>query len=170
MLYLSLGSNIGNRLSHLQQASIQLKQVVLSHRFQCSPVYETPPWGNTEQQPFFNMVVGGSTNLTPESILQKVLAIEQTLGRFRTEKWAPRIIDIDVILIDNQIIKSPHLQVPHPLMHQRLFLLRPLADLAPDLVHPELGMSVLSLIDSCHQEPFTQVLSAKEFEMQTLLG
>lgn len=164
MVYLSLGSNMGDRLSFLLTAATLLREEVFDGRLKYSAVFETPPWGNTNQQPFFNMVVGGNSTFEPAIILKKVLEIEQSLGRQRSEKWGPRTIDIDILLIDNQIINLDHLQVPHPYLHERLFVLKPLVGLAPDLVHPVKGKSISALISSCPAEEFRQVLSGLEFE------
>jgi 2-amino-4-hydroxy-6-hydroxymethyldihydropteridine diphosphokinase len=159
---------MGDRLSFLVQAVERLKQKVFNGHVKCSAVYETPPWGNLNQNAFFNMVVGGTSSLEPQTILEKALDVENELGRQRTEKWGPRTVDIDILLIDNQLINFINLQVPHPYLHQRMFVLQPLAELEPHLMHPVIGKTMLALCANCSEETFSLVLSGQQFEEKLL--
>ncbi|WP_052266437.1 2-amino-4-hydroxy-6-hydroxymethyldihydropteridine diphosphokinase [Pedobacter kyungheensis] len=146
--YLLLGGNLGDREANLEQAiallSAQVGEVIL-----VSALYETAAWGKTDQPSFLNQAVALKTNLTALEVLTRALAIEQELGRVRKDKWGERLIDIDLILFGDEIIDIPDkLQVPHPHMQNRRFVMEPLAEIAPDVVHPVLGQSMLSISQS----------------------
>jgi 2-amino-4-hydroxy-6-hydroxymethyldihydropteridine diphosphokinase len=112
----------------------------------CSPVYETKPWGYTDQPAFLNQAVAGEANLSPVDLLTHLKKIETTLGRKPTFRYGPRQIDIDILFYDDLILQTPALILPHPRLHERAFVLAPLADIAPNLVHPGLGKSVRELL------------------------
>jgi 2-amino-4-hydroxy-6-hydroxymethyldihydropteridine diphosphokinase len=134
-VYLSLGSNVGNRGANLRDAIGQLQaEGVTATRI--SPVYETEPVDYTQQQWFLNVVVEAATDLFPMQLLTRVGRIEQALGRRRTVAKGPRTIDIDILLYGNAVVRTPRLEIPHPRMGERRFVLAPLADLAPELRHP----------------------------------
>ena len=97
-----------------------------------SPLYETPPWGKTDQPPFLNAAALIETSLSARGVLDAILAVERKLGRERTERWGPRIVDIDILLFGDEAIDEPKLQVPHPHLHERAFALKPLVDVMPD--------------------------------------
>jgi 2-amino-4-hydroxy-6-hydroxymethyldihydropteridine diphosphokinase len=134
LVYLSLGSNMGDREAHLREASARLQTVgsVVS----VSSFYETEPVEFTDQAWFLNCAVALETTETPEQVMAAVLNIEQEMGRQRIQKKGPRIIDIDILLFSNIVTDSPELTIPHPAMHQRRFVLQPLAEIAPAVRHP----------------------------------
>lgn len=130
--YLSLGSNLGDRLGYLTRAAHAL---TASHTqlVAVSSVYETAPQGKTDQPAFLNAVVAVETALGPEALLAHLMAAERALGRVRTERWGPRTIDIDLLLFGDQQVSTPVLTVPHPRLHERAFVLVPLLEIAPSL-------------------------------------
>jgi 2-amino-4-hydroxy-6-hydroxymethyldihydropteridine diphosphokinase len=130
--FLGLGSNLGDRIALLQAAVAQLPDIVA-----VSPVYETDPVGGPEQDPFLNLVVALDTARSARELLEACRAAEAAAVRVRQERWGPRTLDVDVLWIDGTTVDEPDLQVPHPRMFERRFVLVPLADLAPDLVPPE---------------------------------
>ncbi|MGB8888383.1 MAG: 2-amino-4-hydroxy-6-hydroxymethyldihydropteridine diphosphokinase [Candidatus Korobacteraceae bacterium] len=133
-VYLSLGSNVGDRETNLRTAIEKLAE--LGKLVAVSSFYETEPVDFTAQPWFLNCAVALRTRLMPKLFLAKVLAIEQQMGRRRLQPKGPRTIDIDILLFGNSIISTPQLDVPHPAMHQRRFVLEPLAEIAPDVRHP----------------------------------
>lgn len=134
--YLSLGANIGDRFKHLKRA-IQLLQQEKEISIQSlSNIYETEPVGFVDQPPFLNMVVGGETELWPEQLLQTVLDVEKRLGRVREIRWGPRTIDIDILTYGQEVITKGNLEIPHPRMQDRLFVLIPFAEIAAEQLIP----------------------------------
>ena len=127
--FVALGSNLGDRLAHLLGAVDALPGVVAM-----SPVYETDPVGGPEQGAFLNCVVELETDLTPRDLLAACQAVEAAAGRERAERWGPRTLDADVLLVADLVVDEAELTVPHPRMWERRFVLQPLADLAPELV------------------------------------
>lgn len=142
--YLGLGSNIGDRLQNLQAAINALEPDV--HPVECSPVYETPPWGYLDQPNFLNQVVKAETELSPGELLRYLKEIEKDLGRQDSFLNGPRKIDLDIIFFDDAVIESPPITIPHPRMDDRGFVLLPLADLAPEFKHPVLDLSVQDML------------------------
>ena len=130
--YIGLGSNLGDREKHLQQAVFLLNREPHVRVEQCSRVYETDPVGYTEQPAFLNMVAKISTTLSPEPLLDVCLRIEQALGRVRNVRWGPRTIDLDLLLYGDLSLETPRLCLPHPRMHERLFVLIPLLEVLPE--------------------------------------
>lgn len=143
-VYLLLGSNLGDRMMQVRDAADLIAKNVgkIIVRSAC---YETASWGNTDQPDFINQVMLVRTELTAREVLDQVLAIEVSLGRVRHEKWGSRLIDIDILFYGGGIISEPDLVVPHPHLHERAFVLVPLEEIAPDLIHPVLKQSVSEL-------------------------
>jgi len=155
VIYLSLGSNLGDRWANLQAGLEALPPAVSIQA--SSPVYETAPWGYSDQPAFLNQAVQAETQLDPYALLAHLKDIETQLGRRPTFRYGPRLIDIDILFYDDLAITSPRLVVPHPHLHERAFVLVPLAALAPDLVHPTLHQpihSLLEALDSASVQPY----------------
>lgn len=136
--YLGLGSNLGQREANLAQAVCLLARSQQVHVLHSSSVYETEPWGVTDQPSFLNAVLEITTFLSPVALLDLVKRVESEVGREPTFRWGPRLIDVDILLYGDQVVQGdePDLQIPHPRMTKRAFVLVPLAELAPELVHP----------------------------------
>ena len=134
IVYLALGTNIGDRSSNLKQAIAALTpQLDVKAK---SQVYETPPWGFEDQPKFLNQVIKAKTYLDPEPLLKHLKRLEVALGRKESFPNGPRLIDIDLLFYDDLVLNKPSLVIPHPRLHERGFVLLPLMDIAPDLVHP----------------------------------
>ena len=146
--YLSCGSNLGDRKANLQCAIGDLRATGLIVR-RLSSVYETEPVGFADQPWFLNIAVAADTSLSPQELLDCCLEIEARHGRIRSFRGAPRVLDIDILLFGGLIIDTASLQVPHPRMAQRRFVLQPLAQIAPDELHPLLGLKIASLLATC---------------------
>lgn len=142
--YLSLGSNLGDRLGYLREAARLLAERGV-RPVRASSVYETAPVGVTGQPPFLNAVIQVETDLTPPGLLEATQSVERALGRERSVRWGPRTLDIDILLYDGQHVDLPGLQIPHPRMHQRRFVLLPLLELQPDAVIPGAGPAAACL-------------------------
>ncbi len=143
-VYLLLGSNLGDRQGYLRQA-INLIEEEVAPVSVASSLYETQSWGKTDEPDYLNQVVCIKTELPADTILKKILNIELMMGRKREVKWGSRIIDIDILFYGSDIIDEPNLVVPHPQLHNRMFTLAPLAEIAPDFVHPLLGKHIFEL-------------------------
>ncbi len=144
-IFLLLGSNLGDRESILRQAADLINDRI-GKVIKMSSVYSTKAWGIEDQPDFLNQVVEVNSILAPNDILGHIHAIEHTLGRIRQEQWSSRIIDIDLLYFGSEIIDSPELTVPHPHIQRRNFALVPLTEIAPDLLHPKLGLSQVELL------------------------
>jgi len=143
-VFLLLGSNLGDRSLLLKQAINAIEEEIAPVIKQ-SAVYETQSWGKTDSPDYLNQVILIDTQLSAQIILQKILNIEWKIGRVREEKWGPRLIDIDILFYGDILIDEPELQVPHPHLHKRRFTLEPLAEIAPELIHPTLNKKILQL-------------------------
>jgi len=150
--FLGLGTNLGAREENLQKA-IENINTLAGEVISFSQIYETEPWGFRSEDHFFNMVIQIRTNLKPVDLLKHLLKIEIQLGRVRgTEKYSSRIIDIDILLYENEIINKPYLKVPHPMIQERKFVLVPLCDIAPEKIHPVLKKTFAVLLEECDDE------------------
>lgn len=151
-VYILLGSNLGDQLSNLQEACSFLKaksiKVIAS-----SPLYRTKAWGNVNQDDFLNVILNVETKLDANQLLNELLAIEILMGRVRGQlQWMPRLIDIDILYFNDEIIQLPNLKIPHPYIAERRFTLIPLNDLAPNFIHPKLNLSNNKLLQKCEDK------------------
>lgn len=143
-VYIALGTNIGDRALNLQTAKDWLsRKAVITQE---SSVYITPPWGYADQPDFLNQVIKVNTRLKPRSLLRFLQRIERKMGRVKLILNGPRVIDLDILFYGDRVITSPNLQIPHPRMVGRAFVLVPLNEIAPDLLHPALGISVQQML------------------------
>ena len=146
-IYLSLGSNLGDREANLR-AAIERLEAPDVRVVRTSPVYETEPVDYTGQRWFLNLAVEAETSLSPMELLARIGKIERALGRVRTVAKGPRTIDIDILLYGDAVVRSATLEIPHPRMAERRFVLAPLADLAPGLRHPVTHQTVREMLDT----------------------
>jgi 2-amino-4-hydroxy-6-hydroxymethyldihydropteridine diphosphokinase len=143
--YISIGSNLGNRQKNCLRA-IELfeeKGIIVKKR---SSMYETEPWGVKDQPQFINMALEIETELEPHERLRILNNVEREVGRGTTFKWGPRIIDLDILLFNDLFLREDNLKIPHPLMHERDFVLKPLCEIAPDRIHPLLKVKMRDLL------------------------
>lgn len=147
-VYLILGSNLGNKLFYLQTA-IRHISTKIGDIVKTSSVYESKPWGVTDQENYYNQVVQVSTLLSPLETIEKIHQIEAEMGRVRKRKYDSRIIDIDIAFWNNEIISENQLEIPHPRLHLRKFALLPLLEINPELIHPAIKKSVREILQKC---------------------
>jgi 2-amino-4-hydroxy-6-hydroxymethyldihydropteridine diphosphokinase len=145
--YISIGSNIGDREENCRKAIKLLKEKGIAVKKQ-SRMYETEPWGIKDQPKFINMAIEVETDKKPEELLRILKEIEKEIGRTETVKWGPRVIDLDIIFYDDLILKSQDLEIPHPLLHEREFVLKPLCEIAPEKKHPVTGKTVKEMLEN----------------------
>ncbi len=147
-VYISLGSNLGNRRENIENALAEIAKTESTKIKKCSSFYETAPWGYTDQPSFYNVVVLLETALEPETLLERLLQIEQMGGRERLFTYAPRTIDIDILLAENFTSSTQRLTVPHPRLTERAFVLVPLAEIAGENFEKSYGFSPRKLIEN----------------------
>lgn len=143
--FLLIGGNLGDRAAHLAQARDLISRHI-GPVCKSSAIYETAAWGLTDQPDFYNQAILVTTPLLPEPLMQTILAIESDMGRIRKERYGPRVIDIDILLYNNLVYRSPAVTLPHPRMTERRFVLAPLDEIAPEEVHPTLHRTIHQLL------------------------
>lgn len=148
---------MGNSLQLLADAKQHIS-INIGRVEEVSSVYKTAPWGNTNQADFYNQVLKVITHLSPLHLLHAMMDIEQQMGRSRHQKWAPRTIDIDVLFVDDIVMNTPDLTLPHPLLHQRRFTLTPLAQIAGGFIHPVFKQSIFQLLQLCEDNSIVEKL------------
>ena len=150
IVYIALGTNLGDRRANLKEAIAALSpQLDVKTR---SQIYETPPWGYEDQPKFLNQVIQAQTYLEPELLLKHLKRLEVALGRKESFRNGPRLIDIDILFYDELVLNKPSLVIPHPRLHKRGFVLLPLMDIAPELVHPVHQKTVREMAAECDLE------------------
>ncbi len=151
--YLGLGTNIGDRAENLASVRDRLADMFVAIE-SVSPVYISKPWGFKSDHDFYNQVIAIKTKIDAFNLLDLVQEMENRMGRIRTVKgYSDRIIDIDILFYGNEIISSKPLIIPHPLLHKRMFVLQPMADIAPDFIHPIFNKTIAELMEECEDEP-----------------
>ncbi|MGN0242560.1 MAG: 2-amino-4-hydroxy-6-hydroxymethyldihydropteridine diphosphokinase [Lachnospiraceae bacterium] len=151
-VYLGLGSNMGDKKAYLDQAIVALSEQPEIRVGQVATYIETEPYGGVEQDFFLNTCLEIETLLTPEQLLEKTMAIEQQAGRERIVHWGPRTLDIDILFYDDWIVNQPDLTIPHKEVHLREFVLAPMCEIAPNLIHPVRGKSITELLETLKKE------------------
>ena len=149
--YLLTGGNEGDRFFHMQEARTNI-ELICGQLLQVSSLYETAPWGKTDQPDFLNQIILIDTKLSPDELLHGILSIEEKGGRKRTVKNAPRTIDIDILFYDELILEKPGLSIPHPRIAERRFVLEPLNEISPGFIHPVIGKTIHQLLLECMDE------------------
>ena len=149
IVFLQLGGNLGDREQLLKDAILAVENRV-GNIIDLSKVYESAPWRVEGQNNYLNQIIKVKTTLLAREVLSTVLNIEKQLGRIRLEKWGERLIDIDIIFYNNSIIETPELCVPHKHLHERMFVLTPLCDIASKMVHPKYNKTIEELLQECN--------------------
>lgn len=147
-VFIGLGSNIGHKRDNLEQAAAAISNIPDIDLIRSSSLYQTEPWGNTDQDTFINQVIEVETDLSAQEMLRALQDIEIKMGRQRKEKWGPRIIDLDILLYGNEVMDDLNLQIPHPHMRERLFVLVPLYEIGPELRFPDDGATIKEVLSS----------------------
>jgi 2-amino-4-hydroxy-6-hydroxymethyldihydropteridine diphosphokinase len=150
-VYLLIGGNMGDRLANIHRAWIEI-EMQIGAIIQKSAIYETEAWGLKEQPSFYNQAICAQTHFNPKSLLEQLVKIEASMGRQRDITWGPRTMDLDIIYFNHEIVSIDQLSIPHPRMHQRNFVLTPLVEIAPDYIHPVLGLTTTQLLKDCEDK------------------
>ena len=146
--YIAIGSNLGDRVANVKKAVLRAADEVKATLVFMSSFYETEPWGIKEQPDFVNAVMGVETELPPKALLAHLKSVEAGMGRENAERWGPRTVDLDIIFYGGLVMDEDGLTIPHPAAHERAFVMVPLAEIAPDFVHPIIGKSVSDIAKS----------------------
>ena len=159
--YLLIGGNVGNKFPNLERAMTLLQK-------QCGDItsrssfYETAPWGNTEQASFLNLALELHTKLTAINLMLRLLETEKEMGRIRQEKYGPRIIDLDILLFNDEVVHTPELTIPHKELQNRRFVLEPLTEIAALIIHPVFNKTIQQLLDECTDHSEVTRLAEKD--------
>ncbi|HPK09897.1 MAG TPA: 2-amino-4-hydroxy-6-hydroxymethyldihydropteridine diphosphokinase [Saprospiraceae bacterium] len=145
MVFLSLGTNEGDKITNLKNAVLEISKLASIEAI--SSIYESAAWDGSVQEVYYNQVVALSTSLNPNQLLKDIKTIEKRLGRKETYRWGPRVIDIDILFYNGEIIDEPGLTIPHPLLHQRNFVLIPMMEIASEWMHPKLHKNIEELYE-----------------------
>jgi len=156
--YIGIGSNLGDKLFNCRHSIDKINQLPRCHVIACSSIFKTEPEGVAGQDWYANCVAQVTTTRHPHQLLKGLLSIESDMGRIRKKRWEARIIDLDILLFGQEIIESNNLVIPHPLLHIRRFVLEPLVQLAPNLVHPVLKLTISQLLNKLPKGPSFEVL------------
>jgi deoxyguanosine kinase len=158
-VFLSLGTNLGNKQDNLLKAIKEIREGI-GHVAKLSGIYETAAWGFECKDNFLNQVILVETDLSPFQLIDSCLVIENKMGRERknSANYESRIIDIDILFFGEEIVKGASLQIPHSMLHQRRFILEPLNEIAPELIHPILGKSISELLEECADTGLVRLL------------
>ncbi|MFZ1731315.1 MAG: 2-amino-4-hydroxy-6-hydroxymethyldihydropteridine diphosphokinase [Bacteroidota bacterium] len=148
-IFLGMGSNVGDRKAMLQKALDAVAALPQTEVVRCSGIYETAPWGDVPQGPFYNCAVEIRSGLQPAELLAAIKGIEQDMGRERTERNGPRIIDIDILLFGDRVLKEEGLSIPHGAIADRMFVLIPLSEIAASVIHPIEKRTIREIAQSC---------------------
>lgn len=151
LVYLQLGSNLGNRIQSLNLA-IDMLTLEVGVIIKKSKIYESTPWGVEGQGDFLNQVVLVETIYSPQAVLEYIMNIEKEIGRIRIEKWGERIIDVDILFYNNEIIESASLCIPHKYISKRKFVLIPFAEIQPEFIHPKYDKTIIQLLNECSDD------------------
>jgi len=160
LAYIGIGSNLGDKVANCRRALEAIGADPRNRLGQCSPLYRTEPVGKRDQDWFINGVAAVETSMTPQEMLEFLLSVEDRMGRVRQEKWGPRIIDLDILFYGEMVLDGNNLQIPHPRLRERRFVLIPLKDIAPDLIHPVFRRNISQLLSELKAEeivlPFSE--------------
>jgi len=145
IVYIALGANLGDREKNMRNAHGHIMRLEGIQPGKISKFYETAPFGGPAQPMFLNAALEIKTSMSPHQLLEELQRIELHMGRIRKEKWGPRTIDLDIVFFGDRIVEDAQLKIPHPLMHERMFVLEPLAEIAPNAAHPVLKKTVFQM-------------------------